>query len=57
MYEGELHIHTRGTTKNRAWIVWDKYGVKPYDFSVVEFDIYFTKGEIRKDIRDEWKRK
>ena len=57
MYEGELHIHKRGTTKNRAWIVWDKYGVKPYDFSVVDFDIYFSKGEIRKDIRDEWKRK
>tara|TARA_B100000902_G_C27299817_1_gene912131 strand:+ start:296 stop:721 length:426 start_codon:yes stop_codon:yes gene_type:complete len=57
MYEGELHIHKSGTTKNFAWIVWDKYGVKPHDFSVVDFDIYFTKGEIREDIRDEWKRK
>ena len=55
MHEGELHIHKSGTTKNFAWIVWDKYGVKPHDFSVVDFDIYFTKGEIREDIRDEWR--
>lgn len=56
LYEGELHIHGSAAGKNRIWIVWDKYGVHPHDYSVVDFETYFTKGEVREGIRDEWKR-